>query len=94
MFHIRDGWSFRRLNGGEVRLLKRYGTAADEYIEATFTAAEWCAIVASVSRTGETIESFTDAQFVHMGKLKTVPPKLLQAAPAPAPESEPEPAVK
>ena len=59
-----------------MRIIKRDLSRADStpIIEDTFAAAEWCAIVAAVSRVGETPESFTDARFVHQGRLKLDPP--------------------
>lgn len=74
MFHAKDGWYFRRLNGGAVRIIKRDDpNPTFPALEATFTADEWCSIVASVSRIGETSESFADARFVHRGKLDLTP---------------------
>lgn len=68
MLQVND-LSFRRLKHGAVRVIYRDPKNPTNPLEIDLTAREWCAIVASVSRVGETFDSFTDAKFVHMGSL-------------------------
>jgi hypothetical protein len=73
VLQIRE-WSFRRLNNGAVAVAHETIAPDSVPIVGTFTPVEWYAIVASVSIVGETLESFTDARFVHQGRLSLLPP--------------------
>jgi len=57
-FHWRDGWYFRRLEDGSVRIVS-------DYADLTIPAAEWASIVCSVSADGETGERWHAAQDFH-----------------------------
>jgi len=62
-FHWKDGWYFKRLDGGAVRATHCDG----QYITAQMTvpAPEWASIVCSVSNGGETGERWDAAQNFH-----------------------------
>lgn len=65
-FHWRDGWYFRRLSDGSVRVMHRE-TPTSEWLKTDITipAAEWASIVCSVSAAGETGERWTSAGRFH-----------------------------
>ena|SRR5260221_225558 len=79
-FHWRGGLYFRRLITGEVVISdwrpiltnegERKWTGLDV---ATIDADSWASIVASVSATGETSETYHDAQAFHAGAGRAVP---------------------
>lgn len=66
-FHWKDNWYFERRENGGVRIyhLDERGIA-DEDIE--IDADSWASIVASVSASGETGETFREARDFHMMK--------------------------
>ena len=58
-FHSHDGWYFKRLEDGTVRV--RYG----DTLVATFPENEWASIVCFVSRKGETGDRWQQARIFH-----------------------------
>ena len=60
-FHAHSGWYFSRLVDGAVAVSGPNG------VSVTFDAGTWASIVASVSATGETGESFYAAERFHAG---------------------------
>lgn len=64
-FHARDGWYFRREDDGSVRISApdSMGPGASQVI--TLDANTWASVVASVSRNGETADSFAAADRFH-----------------------------
>jgi hypothetical protein len=82
-FYLRDGWTFSRESAGRVHIVKRDPAhdAAPIVVEITLTPEEWASVIASMSHVGETPESFTDAQYIHMGHFRT--PMLPQEESAP-----------
>lgn len=71
--YLRDGWYFSREGAGRVHIVKRdlSQTPAPILAEITLSPEDWAAIIATLSHAGESDESFTDAQFVHMGHFRT-----------------------
>lgn len=81
MFHAKGGWHFHRLPDGGVRISKQvpvivhdeFGYVADREHPGRFVvvdqvdvdAGTWASIVASVSKGGETGESFHAAEELH-----------------------------
>lgn len=65
-FHWRDGWFFRRLADGAVRVMRRTRPGT-QWLESDtiIPAAEWASIVCSVSAAGETAERWDRAQLFH-----------------------------
>lgn len=59
-FHQRDGWYFRRMEDGAVRI--RHGIVSH-----VIPAEEWVSVVASMSRAGETSETYRFVQDFHAG---------------------------
>lgn len=59
-FHVRDGWWFERLPDGSVLMIYRLRVLGD-LVRMTFTPFEWASIVASMSRAGETHETWQAA---------------------------------
>lgn len=77
MFHWKDGWYFSRQDNGSVTMEHR--VYEDEFNElgqrmyhynakVNIPAAEWASIVAAVSISGETAQSYQDALTFHNGK--------------------------
>jgi len=67
-FHWQDGWFFRRLPDGSVRVRKFQAPPtpdAELEMEAVIVPAEWASIVCSVSAGGETGERWDAAQDFH-----------------------------
>lgn len=71
-FHERDGWTFKRLEFGSVRIRKHHpadqpteGDDPTSYIEHVITAAEWASIVAAVSKDGGSARSYETAVMLH-----------------------------
>lgn len=77
MFHWRDNFFFGRRADGSVRVLKfdlapkdfpkadEPGTPVPAALDMTIPAAEWASIVSSVSKAGETSESYQQAVAFH-----------------------------
>ena len=63
-FHARDGWHFKRNEGGTVTIW-----AGDDGPEAVFEANTWASIVASVAASGETGATYRQALAFHEGNL-------------------------
>lgn len=61
-FHARDGWHFRRGEGGTVTVW-----AGEDGPEQVFEPAVWASIVASVSVGGETTAGYRHALAFHQG---------------------------
>jgi hypothetical protein len=59
-FHWRDGWFFKRLPDGSVRVQHRAPDAGPS-VDLLIPSNEWASIVASMSAEGETAESYQDA---------------------------------
>lgn len=68
MFHWKDGWFFTRLQNGDVEITKRETThVGSPVLQAVIIPAlEWCSILASVTRGGETSVSFAAARELHI----------------------------
>jgi hypothetical protein len=66
-FHARDGWYFRREDDGSVHISApdSLGPGASQVV--TLDANTWASVVASVSRNGETADSFAAATRFHSG---------------------------
>jgi hypothetical protein len=64
-FHARDGWYFRREDDGSVHIAApdSLGPGASQVV--TLDADTWASVVASVSRNGETADSFAAAARFH-----------------------------
>ncbi len=60
-FHWRDGWYFSRTESGDVMI--EPGTDH----EVVVPAAEWASVVASVTPTGDTAETHSEAVRLHSG---------------------------
>lgn len=91
-FYVRDGWTFSREGAGRVHIVKRDKacddvTASPIIAEITLTSDEWAGIIAQMSHLGETVDSFTDAQFIHMGHFR----KPVIGEPVPEPGDTPVP---
>lgn len=77
VFHWKDNLFFGRKADGSVRVLKfdlhpadwpradEPGTPAPTMLDLTIPAAEWASIVSSVSKSGETSESYEAARALH-----------------------------
>ncbi len=68
MFHWQHGWYFSRQSDGTVYVYKGSEKAADDLPKLpllAIPAAEWCSIVAAVSATGETAETYQAAVALH-----------------------------
>lgn len=64
-FHARDGWFFRREADGSVRILAPDSMGPGAHQAVALDANTWASVVASVSRGGETSESFQAARSFH-----------------------------
>ena len=65
-FHWRNGWFFKRLANGSVRVMRRERPASNYFVvDITIPAAEWASIVCSVSALGETEDRWMAAQEFH-----------------------------
>lgn len=62
-FHAHSGWFFRREPDGSVRILAPDSQATHQVV--TLDANTWASVVASVSDTGETGETFRAALAAH-----------------------------
>ena len=61
-FHARDGWYFHREPDGSVTI---YASTPSAATRVTLDANTWASVVASVSVTGETAETFNHALTFH-----------------------------
>jgi len=78
MFHWRDGWYFSR-TGADIVVIEHhvYGTEKNELGQLMYTidvkiaipGSEWASIVAAVSATGETSETYWKALAFHNDKV-------------------------
>lgn len=69
-FHVRDGWFFRRLDGGQVHVYHVPGPSVGVHppvvhVEITMQPEEWASVMASVSHRGETLETWKEALSFH-----------------------------
>jgi hypothetical protein len=66
-FHWRNGWFFKRMTGGSVRITRVTHPPVEGQFEWQFTIPEneWASIVCSVSEKGETSERWQDARNFH-----------------------------
>lgn len=65
-FHWRDGWYFRRLEDGSVRIMYRDHPSSEFLaVDVTIPSPEWASIVCSVSREGETVQRWEEALNFH-----------------------------
>lgn len=68
-FHTKDGWYFDRLPNGAVEFRKEsLGKNRHVTNRTQLDANTWASVLASVSKNGETGESFTIARDFHAGK--------------------------
>ena len=70
-FHWQEGWYFKRLEGGAVRIQQRRVVSRDTRLveaEAVIPAAEWCSIVAAVTLTGDDAATYQAATLLHGGE--------------------------
>ena len=67
-FHHRDGWFFKRMDDGTVRIQKRTNDAESRVeIEHFIDESSWASVVASVSAFGENGETHDAALDLHAG---------------------------
>ena len=66
-FHACDGWYFRREDDGSVHISAPDSLGAGASQVVTLDANTWASVVASVSRNGETADSFAAAVRFHDG---------------------------
>jgi hypothetical protein len=66
-YHARDGWYFRREDDGSVHIAApdSMGPGASQVV--TLDANAWASVVASVSRSGESGDTFAAARHFHDG---------------------------
>ena len=67
-FHWAEGWFFKRLPDGSVRVRKHHhhrGPETRPVVEIIIPAAEWASIVCSVSALSETFDRWNQAQDFH-----------------------------
>jgi hypothetical protein len=62
-FHARDGWYFRRTDGGGVLITAVTSETRSDVV--LLDAATWASAVASVSARGENAETFAEASRLH-----------------------------
>lgn len=71
-FHYTDGWYFERLEEGTVRIYHNnkgaFGATEEDQV-LDIDPASWASIVASVSKLGETSETYQRAIAYHQGDL-------------------------
>ncbi len=67
-FHAHSGWFFRREPDGSVRILAPDSLGPGAQQVGIFDAGTWASIVASVSASGESGETFRSAEALHAGK--------------------------
>lgn len=67
-FHAHSGWYFRREDDGTVRIVApdSLGAGANQRVE--LDAGTWASVIASVSASGGTSETFAAAKALHMGE--------------------------
>ena len=67
MFHQQEGFYAERLSDGAVRLVKHESAAPDSPVvmDHTIPAAEWVSIVAAVSASGGTSETYQAVRELH-----------------------------
>lgn len=67
-FHYKDGWYFERIKDGDVRI---YHLDASNLMDKGFVvdAGSWASIVGSVSKLGDTAETYQRAIALHQGDL-------------------------
>ena len=72
-FHWREGLHFKRMESGGVRVVKRndYPSQAIPVMDFVIPPNEWASIVASVSKGGETGESYRGTLAFHMGEVSS-----------------------
>lgn len=63
-YHARDRWTFKRLDGGAVRV-RRYDDLGMVVAEITVTPEMWASIVATVSARDESHETYREALEAH-----------------------------
>ncbi len=63
-YHWRDGWMFKRMPDGSVRI-RKYREQEPRIVEAIIPPFEWASIVAAVSARGESGRTHTEAGLVH-----------------------------
>jgi len=64
-FHWREGWKFRRIEGGAV-------TITNGEARLSIPATEWISIISSLSPSGSTADSRVDARWLHMSRQDAV----------------------
>lgn len=72
-FHARDNWFFRREDDGSVRILAPDSMGSGAHQAVTLDANTWASVVASVSGSGETAETFHAARRFHDGASEESP---------------------
>lgn len=65
---MRNGLFFRRHDDGSVHILKKEGLDGPEIFEAVIDKSTWVAIVAKLSRHGDTPEIIDLIEDLHLGK--------------------------
>lgn len=68
-FHWREGMYFKRIADGSVKITQTQGGGHSEDVEwqKTIPASEWASIVSSVSKRGETSETYRAVLAFHEG---------------------------
>lgn len=66
-FHWRDGWTFKRMDDGSVRIRGHYAANSETggTVNLIIPAQEWASIVCSVSKGGESDGRWDQAQDFH-----------------------------
>lgn len=69
-FHWRDGWHFRRIEGGDVEITLHEPHEGRQVVtqRLTIPAAEWVSIVAAVSEAPDKSATYVAAGSVHAGE--------------------------
>lgn len=65
-FHVRDGFSFKRIDGGAVQIT--YAPRGEVIAQTVVPENEWGSVVAVVSEAGDTAAAYASARAFHMGR--------------------------
>lgn len=82
-FHWRNGWFFKRMDDGSVRIWHRGATVDVLNVPISIPPSEWASIVCSVSRDGESCARWNQAQDFH-GRLEVKPREAVPGMNSPA----------
>ena len=68
MFHVKDGLYFQRLLNGDVHIMQKKTSKADEievYYDVVIDKNAWVSVIASVSNKGEDADKYALAKRLH-----------------------------